>query len=676
MNDISHSDLWPLPGGLSEHNAMHWRQRNWSALIDVQGHSAEDFFLAAISRLQLGQRDACILQLRALSGDEDIWSISALVELALLVGPQKAGRAELLERVQQAVSGESAVLAARRQHALGLLHLHEHRFDLALSELTASETAFRQIANLAGHGQVCDSLSAALSLLGHAEAALSAATRSLACKTLVSDLRGVAIALGTLGRLALLAGRFAEAVWYFNQNVEIKLPSPHRIAGTIWLARAYRELGEHECAIALAEITLASPEMPADASDWIAFLQITVALSLCKLNRNAEAVCALKTIAQALLKPHTRLWLAYANIEAGIVPPDAVEALCTEARDQGIAEVEVLTRIYAAGVADCFGAAQEHRLIAHRLSAMHGFTGLRELVESQLIAARSPALVDAEVRQPINDSGSGLPSNYLIRERLGGGAFGYVLRAYDLRRQQEVAIKVMNIPKLLDTRAIQRALDSAKLEFEAAQRLRHSGIARIYALGQTLTGQPYVIQEFISGKPLREMLPWTRSRIEALRLLAILSHTIDALHLAGVVHLDLKPDNVIVRYDGTPTLIDFGIAALLGTSEQSTQRFKGTAGYAPPEQLEGLPPSPSMDIYALAVLAHELLTDSLPKAEQLGTLQTLLQHAGMAIQDAENRVSEKISGPVRAVIVAALSSKAHARPRDARVMASTFERAI
>jgi tetratricopeptide (TPR) repeat protein/predicted Ser/Thr protein kinase len=206
----------------------------------------------------------------------------------------------------------------------------------------------------------------------------------------------------------------------------------------------------------------------------------------------------------------------------------------------------------------------------------------------------------------------------LVRE-LGSGGMGLVFLAEraDEQFRQQVAIK------LLRGHAGGDAARQLRHERQILAELVHPSIARLLDGGETADGQPWIAMEYVPGEPLtqaaqRLQLPLAR-RIELLRDLA---HAVHHAHQRLIVHRDIKPANVLLREDGRPVLLDFGIAKLLdpvSRSAGSTQPWF-TPAYASPEQRRGAPLSTATDVYALGLLLSELLTDAAPAPDPDGAL--------------------------------------------------------
>src|SRR5690606_12869626 len=180
---------------------------------------------------------------------------------------------------------------------------------------------------------------------------------------------------------------------------------------------------------------------------------------------------------------------------------------------------------------------------------------------------------------------------YLVLSHLGDGAFGSVERAYDPVSAREVAIKRLRHLDAYDREERERGLHQARTEREAAAESDHPGVARVFAIGTDGAGGTYVVLEFVVGRTLAEaIVEGVRASPEVvLPRVREIAWALDDLHARGVVHRDLKPANVVVREaDGTPVLIDFGIAHVRSLEDVlGRDHVVGTPRFMPPEQARG-----------------------------------------------------------------------------------------
>jgi hypothetical protein len=203
---------------------------------------------------------------------------------------------------------------------------------------------------------------------------------------------------------------------------------------------------------------------------------------------------------------------------------------------------------------------------------------------------------------------------YLIRRRLGQGGMGTVYLAHDTVLDLEVALKVPRPAGDSSPDFVGRFYREAR----AAAALRHPNLCRVYDAGQ-VNGVHFLAMDYVAGTPLSELIrsrgPWPEG--EAVALARRVALALDAAHVKEVVHRDLKPANVLVRADGEPVVVDFGLARRAAPGDaRLTQSgtVLGTPGYMPPEVVRGDVSShgPACDVYSLGVVLYELLTGRLP----------------------------------------------------------------
>ncbi len=233
----------------------------------------------------------------------------------------------------------------------------------------------------------------------------------------------------------------------------------------------------------------------------------------------------------------------------------------------------------------------------------------------------SPAIIDTGVIKAVGVTESGGHNDrvgqrigpYKILREIGHGGMGTVFLAVraDDQYRQEVAVKIVN--KGMDTDTILRRF---VMERQILANLEHPNIARLLDGGTTDDGLPYFVMEHVEGETIIHYCD--QHRLHTLERLQLFRHVCSAVQFAHqnlIVHRDLKPSNIIVTADGTPKLLDFGIAKLLGSDLPEATATVGrllTPEYASPEQLRGLPMTTTSDVYSLGVVLYELLTGHRP----------------------------------------------------------------
>ncbi len=250
--------------------------------------------------------------------------------------------------------------------------------------------------------------------------------------------------------------------------------------------------------------------------------------------------------------------------------------------------------------------------------------------------------------------GTLIDGRYRILRNLGAGSMGEVYHAHDVHLERSVAIKRphAHVPR-----------SSATFVTEAARlaRMRSPNVAAIHCFGMAF-GAPFFAMEHVDGTTLHEIVQrhaLRRATLPLGRSVAIVRDLASALseaHALGIVHRDVKPENVIVEHDtGRVVLVDFGVARDT-LSTQRPDRLYGTLEYMAPELLAGALPSPASDQFALAVIAYEMLTGRLPFE---GTPHELVRPSRPAPAPPSRHAQH--AAPLDPVILRALSAQAAAR---------------
>lgn len=241
-------------------------------------------------------------------------------------------------------------------------------------------------------------------------------------------------------------------------------------------------------------------------------------------------------------------------------------------------------------------------------------TGVADDPTASLAEAVTIALSDEEQKELLQESNIG---PYKIIRRIGQGGMGavYLAARDDDQFKKQVAIKL--IRRGMDSEFVLRRFRN---ERQILAGLDHPNIARLLDGGTTEDGRPYFVMEYIEGKRITDYADEHRlETAERLRLFVQVCSAVHYAHQNLVIHRDIKPSNIIVTADGTPKLLDFGIAKLLNP-ELAAQTIEATAlavrlmtpEYASPEQVRGEQITTSSDVYSLGVLLYELLTGHRP----------------------------------------------------------------
>ena len=260
-------------------------------------------------------------------------------------------------------------------------------------------------------------------------------------------------------------------------------------------------------------------------------------------------------------------------------------------------------------------------------------------------------------------TGTLLAGRYRVVRQLGQGGMGSVWLAEDTKLDGfKVAIKML--PSVLVNN--KRAYAQVKAEALVSLKLSHPNIVAVRAFEEE-SGSPFLVMDYIDGQTLDDYLadrcvtttpssscPAGLPEDEVIRLLKPVAAALDYAHAQGVVHRDVKPGNVMIRKDGTPFVLDFGIAReIQETMTRVTGKLSsGTLLYMSPEQLNGDAPKPAQDIYSFAAMAYECLTGYPPFSR--GQIEYQIEH------DAPPPLGEHVA--ICQQVMAGLSKQPEDRP--------------
>ncbi|MBN1311781.1 MAG: serine/threonine protein kinase [Anaerolineae bacterium] len=204
-----------------------------------------------------------------------------------------------------------------------------------------------------------------------------------------------------------------------------------------------------------------------------------------------------------------------------------------------------------------------------------------------------------------------LNERYRLIEQIGSGGMSVIYKAQDLELGRMVAVKVLRPSLVGDPEFLIRF----KREAQAAANLSHPNIVTVHDVGQDGPKTHYIVMEYVTGQDLKRLIR-SRGAFEVDAALAIVIEVCKGVgyaHRAGLVHCDVKPQNILVTPDNSIKVTDFGIArALSGQPSEVEDMVWGSPHYFSPEQAAGEPPTPASDVYSIGIVLFELLTDHLP----------------------------------------------------------------
>ncbi len=252
-----------------------------------------------------------------------------------------------------------------------------------------------------------------------------------------------------------------------------------------------------------------------------------------------------------------------------------------------------------------------------------------------------------------------IAGRYRVERPLGHGAMSTVDLALDVELDRQVALK-----RLAENLARDDDLRSRfKREARLAARLAHPNVVQIYDVGEDDEGRPFIAMEYVEGETLAELLarrgPLPATEVTELGIQAC--RALAAAHAAGLVHRDVKPQNLLLRADGVLKLSDFGVAfGLEGTRLTMAGTVLGTAAYLAPEQARGEEVTAAADVYGLGAVLYELLAGRPPRNPT--TIAELAETTAIPVpRDAPPELA--------AIVMRCLAAAANDRPASAAALA-------
>jgi serine/threonine-protein kinase len=259
-----------------------------------------------------------------------------------------------------------------------------------------------------------------------------------------------------------------------------------------------------------------------------------------------------------------------------------------------------------------------------------------------------------------------LDGRYRIDARIARGGMATVFRAHDLRLDRECAVKVMHADLGDDHDFAARFVREA----HSAARLSHPNVVAVNDQGDD-EGVPFLVMEHVPGRTLRDVIR-DESPMAPERALALLEPVLAALaeaHRSGLIHRDVKPENVLIADDGRVKVADFGLARAFDTNTAHTATgglLIGTVSYLAPELIVNGRSDPRSDVYAAGVLLFEMLTGRKPH-EGEGAIQVAFKHVNEDVPAPSTRVDQPIPAYVDALVLRATARERERRQADAKV---------
>ncbi|MBI2568589.1 MAG: protein kinase [Candidatus Schekmanbacteria bacterium] len=326
--------------------------------------------------------------------------------------------------------------------------------------------------------------------------------------------------------------------------------------------------------------------------------------------------------------------------------------------DGGRGEVGVLARAFAALVADL----RERNSLEKLLLDLEA-----QRADGQ---AKTAPVRDCGVAVERLAAGEVLADRYEIIAMLGRGGMAAVYRAHDRELEEDVALKVLLPDRFAGASGLTEGVERLKQEIRLARRISHPNVVRVHDVGEA-RGSRFISMECVPGQTLTQIL--SRQRLLAgepgLQVIKQLCRGLGAVHAQGIVHRDVKPQNVMVLPNGAVKLMDFGISRLQAPQRSGTGELiiSGTPAYMSPEQVEGRRDLDARsDIYSLGIVMFEVFTGSVPFAAPIA-MAVLHAHLSASPPRPRDR-NPNLSAELEELMLQCVAKAPENRPQSVRLL--------
>ncbi|HZP10175.1 protein kinase domain-containing protein, partial [Methyloceanibacter sp.] len=453
--------------------------------------------------------------------------------------------------------------------------------------------------------------------------------QSLAFASIQDNRAALSRALAETGRIELEGGRYERAAMLFREiakSAAKDLPMRQAQRLKVNFCQALNRTGNADQALAIARQL--KSELPAEETRLSFLVRIEEARGFAARGQFAEAETSLVEAETSLADASDnfrRLEYLEAKGELALLKGDSEAAemlaqVASEFAEQDLIARAAIVRVKLANALFKAGRDEEARealALALRSAIAADLGELADRIRSDMMKSDGGKHLK-ELAEDIESigGGAGVARRFIMLGHLGGGGGGQVDRALDLNDGEQVALKKVDLAAY-SAEQRRRAIDSVRAEYACALSLTHPGVARVRDLLIDPKGAIYIVQEFIDGPTLRKALVQETPHEQLLGYLAGVADALAALHAKGIVHRDVKPENVVLREGSSAVLIDLGIALVAG-SQDGLARM-GTPPYMAPEQKGEGAVDGRADIYALGQMIAEIFGGKLPPKLSFGS---------------------------------------------------------
>jgi len=272
---------------------------------------------------------------------------------------------------------------------------------------------------------------------------------------------------------------------------------------------------------------------------------------------------------------------------------------------------------------------------------------------------------------PMETSKSYKIGRFKVNRKLGKGGQGIVYLATDPTLQRQVAIKALHVESAKKKELKKFLLQEAR----NVSKLIHPNIIPIFEAGEH-EGAPYMVFEYVDGVSLKDLIrkkdPLPVSR--AVNLMQQILEGVGYAHQKGIIHLDLKPGNILLSKSGAPRVMDFGISEMMGSDHGTGQNLRGTRRYMSPEHFSKIPIGPGSDVFALGLIFFEMLTrtPAITGKNQFNTIYKIIHEPTVA----PSLLNPDVDSGLDSIVLRAVQKRPEARFPDANSMKEALDKYI
>ncbi|NVJ60445.1 MAG: protein kinase [Gammaproteobacteria bacterium] len=591
--------------------------------------SASKYEQAAIA-LILGKLQKAKLLFQQVVEESSETADYAWVELVLLDPMEYHLDQSAIKKLRSFSKNSGSRLSARALHALSILYLWNGLYAKAFDAALSCMEYYQAKNEVQGKAFISDTMGSLCVSIGDSDRALLYYTQSLAFKFKLKDDLGVALTLGNLARLCFQLGRFSQAREFALQDLSIistvenvELSKQSMLMNL--LARI--ELADNNFSQAEFWLSKASDNIGStNKKDFFILKDLAlVNLAQHKLEKAHDYLEEAKKVLPEASAYHEMWWklVRLTYLFAQLSGPQRIQSseytelmLSLDELIQLHSIPEVTIQFYLLKAKDSYvlnqsADARDFLLLANKLMKHSQQLRFQAEIQKYMMEWEFSESITEEVAKAIDTQVTN-ESGYIIRKSLGEGGFGTVSLAWDVEREQNVALKQFKSNAQLTKKEQDRLWHQARIEFEAAARINSPSIAKPIAIGHDSFGLPYVVHQYIEGQKLTQFMQAITDNASIVQYMIQIAQAMEFIHAEGIIHRDLKPDNIMINASGSPVIIDLGIA--LFSHFKSSASIAGTENYMAPEQKLSLEIDQRADIYSLGCIFYQWIAKTLPEA--------------------------------------------------------------